>query len=194
MINIKDITGIILAGGKSSRMGSDKGLLTFNNSTFMSHIIDAAKPLVSEILIVSHNPSYDEFGYKRIEDLIVNSGPLAGLYSGLYHSKTKYNLVLSCDVPLVNTLVLKRLVEEFEDGIDVIQIQSQNKTMPLIAIYKKECLSTCKTLLLQGEKRLRTAVTQLNTKTVVLDSELDLYVRNINTLKDLNEIKNAIEN
>lgn len=194
MIPIKDITGIILAGGKSSRMGSDKGLLAFNNSTFISHIIDAVKPLVAEVLIVSHNERYDAFGYKRIEDVIENSGPLAGLYSGLYHSKTKYNLVLSCDVPLINSEVLNKLFDAFEDNIDVIQIQSQNRTMPLIAIYKKECLSTCKTLLLQGEKRLRTAVAQLNTKTVVIDSELDLYVRNINTLKDLNEIQNAIEN
>jgi molybdopterin-guanine dinucleotide biosynthesis protein A len=193
MIAIKDITGLIIAGGKSTRMGSDKGLLIFNNRSFMSHIIAAVKPLVTDIIIVSNNSAYDQFGYKRVEDLIENAGPLAGLYSGLYHSKTKYNLVLSCDVPLINSLVLSQLIDEFEEEIDVIQIQSQNQTMPLIAIYKKDCFNKFKKLLLEGEKRLQIAVEQLNTKTIVIDSEMDRYVKNINTVKDLNEIQNAIE-
>ena len=87
-----NITGIILAGGKSSRMGSDKGFLKLNDKRFVLYSIEALKPLVSEILIVSDNENYDTFGYKRIEDIIKNSGPVAGIYSGLKASKTEYNL------------------------------------------------------------------------------------------------------
>ena len=193
MIDKKDITGIILAGGKSSRMGSDKGFLKLNGYTFMSHIIKAIKPIVNTIIIVSNNSDYDEFGHKRVEDIIEDTGPLAGLYSGLYHSETENNLVLSCDVPLINSAVLIKLIEGFDDSYDVIQLQSQNKTMPLIALYKKECLHKCLELLDKDEKRLRIAVEQMNTKTIELDYELDKYVKNINTIDQLNDIKNAVE-
>ena len=79
-------TGIILAGGKSSRMGQDKGLLMLNGRTFMSHIIEALEPVVSDIIIVSNNSDYDIYKLKRVADILKDSGPLAGLYTGLFLS------------------------------------------------------------------------------------------------------------
>jgi len=193
MINNKHITGIIIAGGKSSRMGSDKGFLLLNDSTFMSSIIENMKPLVHDIIIVSDTTTYDKFGYKRVQDIIKDAGPLAGLYTGLYHSETEYNLVVSCDIPLIKTFVLQQLIEGFDVEFDVIQLQSQSRTMPLIALYKKQCLHTFFKLLQSNERRLRFAVEQLNTKTIKLDSNLDKYVQNINTPEQLNEIIDAVE-
>ena len=193
MIDKKNITGIILAGGKSSRMGSDKGFLILNEASFIYHIIEALKPLVSDIIIVSNNQDYNVFGYRRVEDIIQNAGPLAGLYSGLSHSETTYNLVLSCDVPLIKTTVLNMLIEGFDDAFDCIQLQSQNKTMPLIALYKKKCMHTFKALLQDHKRRLQFAVEQLHTKTIILNPEFDEFVKNINTKQQLNDIKNAVE-
>jgi molybdopterin-guanine dinucleotide biosynthesis protein A len=192
-MNKTNITGIILAGGKSSRMGSDKGSLILNGMSFLSLIIDVMKPLVNDIIIVSNNTEYDQYGYKRVDDIIENAGPVAGLYSGLFHSITKHNLVLSCDVPLIKTAILNKLIENFDDKFDIVQIQSQNKTMPLIALYKKQCLNTFLRLLQNDERRLRFAVKQLKTKTIILDAELDEFVYNINTTEQLNTIKNAVE-
>ena len=135
MSNKNNITGIILAGGKSSRMGSDKGFVIYNDKPFIQHIIDALQPLVDEIIIVSNNPDYDAFKLKRVNDIIENAGPIAGLYSGLHHSNTVMNLVLSCDIPLINKDVLEQLISQKSEEIDVIQIESQGKTMPLIALY-----------------------------------------------------------
>jgi len=193
MIDNKDITGIILAGGKSSRMGTDKGFIELDDTTFISLIINAMKPLVNEIIIVSNNPEYDAFGYKRINDLIKDSGPLAGLYSGLYHSKTENNLVLSCDVPLIKTFVLEQLINFDNENFEVVQLQSQGKTMPLIAMYKKQCLHKCLELLDNNERRLRVAVAQLNTKTINNDSEWNQYVKNINTTSQFNALKHELE-
>jgi molybdenum cofactor guanylyltransferase len=193
MINKNDITGIVLAGGKSSRIGSDKGFLSLNGTTFMSHIIKAIKPFVNDIIIVSNNSNYDVYKLQRVEDVIQDAGPLAGLYSGLYKSETEYNLVLSCDIPLVNGAVLIKLIEGFDAEKDVIQLKSKSKTMPLIAFYKKHCMHHCMELLQKGERRLRTAVEQLNTKTIQLDPELDPYVRNINTLSELKELRSELE-
>ncbi len=192
MTDKKDITGIILAGGKSSRMGSDKGFISLNGIPFISLIIKTVKPFVNDIIIVSNNPDYDIFNLKRVEDIIKDAGPLAGLYSALYHSETEKNLVLSCDVPLINSAVLNKLIEAFDPEKDVVQLQSRGKTMPLIAIYKKHCMLQCLHLLQEGERRLRKAVMQLNTKTVVLDPDLEQYVRNINTKSQLTSLRNDL--
>ena len=74
MLKNKDITAIILAGGQSSRMGSDKGLTMFNNKPFIQHIIDVVRPMCREIIIVSSNLAYDVFECTRQADIISNVG------------------------------------------------------------------------------------------------------------------------
>jgi len=188
-----NITGIILAGGKSTRMGTDKGLITHNNKTFIQHIIDTLKPLVNNIIIVSNNPEHDIFQSIRVNDLIENAGPLAGLYTGLHYSKTEKNLVLSCDIPLIKQAVLEKLILQTDEDIDVIQVQSNNKTMPLIALYKKQCLHKCLELLESGERSLRFLTKTLKTKTILLDKTLEKHTANINTQHELKELNNEFK-
>lgn len=190
MIDKKNITGIILAGGKSQRMGTDKGLIQLKNKPFISHIIEALNPLVSKTIIVSNSIKYDAFGLKRIEDDIKNAGPLAGIYSGLKASKTNYNLVLSCDVPLINTTILKVLINSIEENTDGIQIKSAGQNMPLIALYKKQCEPIFLKLLLDGERRLKFAIKACRITTIVLDKELEKHTTNINTPEQLKQISN----
>lgn len=188
-----NITAIILAGGKSTRIGTDKAFIKLNGITFIEHITKSISPFVNEIIVVSDNAAYDKLGYKRVEDLIKDSGPLAGLYTGLHYSKTAYNLVLSCDVPLLNDRVLNTLIDGIDGTSEVIQLKSLDRTIPLVAIYKKECVTKCLELLNKGERRLRAFVNQLNTKTITLKSDLDIYVQNINTLEQFKDIEHAIE-
>lgn len=189
----ENITGIILAGGKSSRMGSDKSLLTYNNSTFLELVIKAMKPLVENILIVSSNLAHDKLSYKRVEDIITDSGPLAGIHAGLSHSTTDYNLILSCDIPLITTEILEELFKVNYQDYDVVQIESNNKTMPLIAIYNKHCANKFLELLENDERRLRQAVKQLQSKSVIVDTKWSAFVKNVNTKEDLKDISHAIE-
>ena len=181
----KNITGIILAGGKSSRMGTDKGFVSYNNKTFIEHIIKAIQPLVDEIIIISNQETYDQFGFKRYDDLIKNAGPLAGIYTGLHYSKTENNLVVSCDVPLINTEVLQKLIKHINDKSEVIQLQSNGKNMPLIAIYKKSCEAIFLEELKLDQRRVQEAIKKCKVQTVVIDSVLEKHTTNINTKKDL---------
>ena len=190
MIDKKDITGIVLAGGKSSRMGTDKGFLMFDDKPFIQHSIDALKPLVSEIIIVSDNNNYDVFGYKRVEDLIKNSGPVAGIYSGLKASKTIYNLILSCDIPLINSELLKTILKEIDEKSEIIQVESNNKTMPLITLYKTSCKTKFSKLLQQGEKRLQFAVNQCEVKTITLNKHYEISTSNVNSKEEFKRLKN----
>ncbi|AXT62341.1 molybdenum cofactor guanylyltransferase [Aquimarina sp. AD10] len=192
MNNEENITGIILAGGKSSRMGSDKGLLVYNNKTFVEHIIEAMQPLVSEIIIVSNTKDYDQFAHKRVEDIIPDSGPIAGIHTGLTHSNTPSNFVVSCDVPLINRSLLEKLSLQDKEIYDVVQFEDNGKTIPLIALYKKRCAKKCIELLDANEKRLRKLVSALEVKTISILEKERVLVANINTVDDFKVIKNAV--
>ena len=191
MIQERDITGIILAGGKSSRMGTDKGFLMLNDKSFVQYSIDALKPLVSEIIIVSDNPDYNVFGYERIADAIKDAGPVSGICSGLQASKTEYNLVLSCDIPLITTEVLKQLVDAIDDTAEIIQAESHGKSMPLVAIYKKSVADIFYKFLKEDERRLRVAIKSCQFKNVVLDKAFENTTMNINTKEEFKQIQNA---
>ncbi|MDD7887296.1 molybdenum cofactor guanylyltransferase [Flavivirga sp. 57AJ16] len=191
MINKKHITGIVLAGGKSSRMGTDKGFLRLNEKTFIQHSIDALKPLVSKIIIVSDNPDYDTLGYKRVTDTIKNAGPVAGICSGLEASKTDYNLVLSCDIPLIKTKILEKLIINTDTDPDIVQIESHGKTMPLIALYKKRCGRVFSNLLKNDERRLRMVVNQCRVKNIPLDHHDMNATTNVNTKEELKQLEDA---
>lgn len=192
MIERKNITGIILAGGKSSRMGTDKAMLKLNDKSFMQHVIEALKPLVNDIIIVSDNPEHDKLHLVRVTDIIKNEGPLVGLYSGVSHSNTTYNLVVSCDVPFITTEVLNQLITNHEKEFDVVQLESQNKSMPLTALYNNQCTTQIKDLLDSGERRVRAAVSQLKVKTIKLNDHSSNAVTNINTKEQFKQITNAI--
>ena len=92
-------TAIILAGGKSSRMGSDKGLVLLNGKPMISYIIEILKKMQIPIIIISNNENYKQFGLPVFADIIKEKGPLGGIYTGLKNSKTESNIIVSCDVP-----------------------------------------------------------------------------------------------
>lgn len=190
MIDKKNITGIILSGGKSSRMGTDKGFLSLNGKLFTQYSIDALNPFVSETIIVSNNTDYDVFGLKRVEDFTENAGPLAGLYSGLIYSKTTYNLVLSCDIPLITSAILKKIINNIDAVSEIIQIESNGKTMPLIALYKTSCKEHFHKLLQNSERRLQFAVNLCKVKNIILDAESAIYTMNVNTPEELKILEN----
>ncbi len=190
MSDNRNITGIILAGGKSSRMGTDKGFLQLNNRSFVEYSIKALKPLVSDILIVSDHTTYDSFGYKRIKDVVKDAGPVAGIYSGLETTKSEYNLVLSCDIPLINTSILEKLIDAIDDTSEIIQIEANGKTMPLIAFYKKDCKEKFYNALQNDERRLRVVVNQCKTKNVLLNANEYDTTMNVNTKEELKTIIN----
>lgn len=194
MINKKNITGIILAGGKSSRMGTDKGFLMLNDKPFVQYSIDALKPLVSEIIIVSDNSNYDVFRLKRINDITKDAGPVSGIYSGLEASKTEYNLILSCDIPFINSEVLQKLIDAVDEPSEIIQAQSEGKTMPLIALYKRTIKDKFKNFLEQDERRLRVAIEACQYKNIVLNEAHQNSTLNVNTKEDFKQIEDAYNN
>lgn len=192
MIHKNNITGIILAGGNSTRMGTDKGLLNYNNKSFINIIADAIQPLVNNVMLISSRQVHDTSGIKRYDDIFPDAGPLAAIYTGLYHSETVFNLVVSCDVPLISPTVLKKLIGH-ADGSDVVQFKIASDTMPLVALYKKSCMPIIYELLQNNEKRVWMALNRLNVKTVELEKKYWKLLSNVNTKKEFIKIQSMIK-
>lgn len=187
---MENLTGIILAGGKSQRMGTDKGLLLLKGKPFVTHIYEALKPIVGDnIVVVSSNADYDALGYNRIEDMIADKGPVGGLYTALKQSKTKFNLVLSVDVPLVSTELLQWLVAKHEDSFMVTQVQVQDKASPLIAVYDRSIRILLGEHLAGNQLKLRDVIAEVNHQTLEVPSKWSKQVQNINTEEDYKKIR-----
>nr|WP_315250921.1 molybdenum cofactor guanylyltransferase [uncultured Flavobacterium sp.] len=176
------ITAIVLAGGKSQRMGTDKGMLNLNGKTFIQHICDALQPIVgSNILIVSGNKEYDALGFPRVEDIIENKGPVGGLYTALKESKTKVNLVLSIDVPMVSTELLNWLIESHDETYMVTQTKSGEKTSPLIGVYDRSMRIVFGGQIAGNKLKLQQAIEDVKHQTIEVPEKWNHQVQNINT-------------
>jgi molybdenum cofactor guanylyltransferase len=186
---MENFTGIILAGGKSQRMGTDKGLLDLNGKPFISHIYDAMQAVIGDnIVVISSNPAYDALGYNRIDDLISDKGPVGGLYTALKLSKTKMNLVLSVDVPLVTAELLNWLVENHDEGYLMTQLQSNDKTCPLIAVYDRALRIPLAELIAGNQLKLRSLIDDINHQTLIVPDKWKTLVQNINTEEEYKKI------
>ena len=105
-----DITGIILSGGKSTRMGENKSLMKINGKTIIEHVNDLIQSLFSNVILISNNPDEYEFlGIKIYKDIFPGMGPLAGIHSGLKNSSTQKNFIISCDIPLMTPEMIKTI-------------------------------------------------------------------------------------
>ena len=188
MISKDQLTALILAGGKSSRMGRDKGLISFEEKSFIDHIMLAVRPLVHEIIIVSDNRQYDQFNQKRVEDIHPNNGPVGGIHSGLIHSTTNYNIVLSCDIPRITTQLIQSLLLKESLDTPITFLRVEDKNMPLIGLYHKNCIEQFSNALSQGERRLQTVINACKTKHIDVDPNDFKYTLNINTPEQLNSL------
>lgn len=130
------VTGIILAGGKSSRMGTDKALLQINGHSFLHHCYNLLNEVCDEIIISSSNEAHELENTKRVTDIYPEKGPLGGLHATLSASKNDVNLCLSVDTPFVPVTFLKWMLSQQKDDKSFF-IKEGGRFHPLIGIYQK---------------------------------------------------------
>lgn len=191
------ITGIILAGGKSSRMGRDKGWIELNNKPLINYAIEALKPYCDQILISSNSKEYKSLGYHVYEDKIKNCGPLGGIYSSLLHSSTQRNMVLSCDMPLVSTELIKYVLDKCIEGKLSLPIHGANFMEPLCAVYPLEAIQHLEKFIKEGKLKLIDLVNSIPTEQIMIDPSNyfyhpDLFL-NINRPGDLERASRLLQ-
>ncbi|MFP4471893.1 MAG: NTP transferase domain-containing protein [Bacteroidales bacterium] len=182
------VTGIILAGGKSRRMGAEKGLVRFHGRPLISYAIEALMPHCDEILISANSTSFDHFGFRVIPDEIPGSGPMGGIWSCLKQSSNEVCVVLSCDTPLVDQAVIDKILR-LNDDFDVAVPWHRNAFYePLCAAYHKRLLPVFGDFLAEGNFKIPDLIEKVNSRTIPTgpEGELDSEVfYNVNSRKDL---------
>ena len=148
-----DITGIILAGGKSSRMGVNKSFLKLGNETIIERTSNLMKTLFKDVIIVTNSP--EEYAFLQIPlytDVYRGKGPLGGIHSGLIYSKTETNFIISCDMPLVTKNLIKFIINFNTDKLITIT-KADGFIQQLCGIYSKKVLPEIIKILREDDKR-----------------------------------------
>ena len=181
------ITGIILTGGKSSRMGRDKALMLYEGKSLLQRAVDFCSAFCDEVLISSGNKEHQIEGILRIDDEIENCGPIGGIYSCLKRSSNDWNFVLSVDAPFVQKDFVEYLKGETHSFDAVVPLHNGKKE-PLIAFYHKRVLPEIKARIETGNYKLHFLLQQINTNFVESEEWLKKYpglFRNLNYPEDL---------
>lgn len=141
------ITGIILCGGKSERMGTDKSFLKINNIAMIDRIYSLMSNHFNEILLISNEPEkYLYLTEKVYKDIYPGLGPLSGIHSGLKNSTSYYNFFVSCDMPFVTDDVIELILRNKTAG-DIVITKDNNHTHALCGISSRKCLVDSEKLL-----------------------------------------------
>jgi molybdopterin-guanine dinucleotide biosynthesis protein A len=133
-----NITGIILAGGKSSRMGMEKGLVKFKNKPLIQYAIDTLGPACGQIIISSNSNAYQYTGLRIIPDEVRGIGPVGGIHACLNASATNDNIVLSCDTPFINKALIGHLIQNHQGALAAVPWFGNDKYEPVSAYYHKD--------------------------------------------------------
>jgi len=181
-------TGIILAGGKSSRMGEDKGLVLLNGKPMIQYVIEALKEVVSDIIIISNNASYNKFRVPVYSDLIKDKGPVGGIYTGLYHSATELNFCISCDVPMISSDFIFWLLNKSGNASITLPMY-KDKIHQMIGVYSKQVLSNFKESTETEHLKLSQVNKDMACEIIDIEKEYanfdELIFSNINTKNEL---------
>ncbi|MGM0418590.1 MAG: molybdenum cofactor guanylyltransferase [Thermodesulfobacteriota bacterium] len=187
----ENTTGIILCGGKNTRMkGKNKAFLEKDGKTFIEIIYKNLIQTTKEIIIVSNEPEkFTEKGFKACRDIIKKNTPLSGIHSGLVNMNTDFGFVLACDMPFIKKEVLCFIAEKADYSSDVVTPCENTYFQPLCSVYSKKCIPFIETLLQKGEVKTDKLFKLINLKTIPYDNlrkfdpKLKSFI-NINSKKD----------
>ncbi len=150
-----DITGIILAGGKSIRMGENKSLLKLKGKTVIEGVVDLMNSLFNRVIIITNTP--DEYSFIDLpmyKDIFEYKGPLAGIHSGLTHSHTERNFIISCDIPLMKARMIS-YIADFQTDKPITVCRADGFVQQLAGIYSKSILNVIENSLKGKNDELR---------------------------------------
>ena len=188
----KKIVGIVLSGGKSKRMGQEKGLVQYQGKALIEYAIETLKPLCDELVISTANDAYTYLGYPMIADEIPDCGPIGGINTCMKTIEANIYLVISCDIPHVPTDLFVDLMAQLK-GNAVVPIDESGRKQPLAACYSTQASSFFQEALESGNLRMMSLLSKLNPLYFEPSPDADYYrsdlFSNLNTLNDVQGLK-----
>jgi molybdenum cofactor guanylyltransferase len=185
------VSGVILAGGKSRRMGgSPKALLPFGGRPLIEHIAETLRSVLPDCLVVTNSPDlYAFLGLPMVGDVFPHGGSLGGIYSGLRAVPGDHALCVACDMPFVSAPLLAHLAGRAGEA-DVVIPDAEGKLQALHAVYARTCLPAMERRLQAGQLKIArlfddVQVVRVPTDEVARFADPDAAFMNLNTPEDL---------
>jgi len=161
-----DVTGVILAGGKSRRMGTDKARLHVDGVPLLERVARIFRRLFAQTILTASDPDvYTELGFPVYADVFPDRGSLVGIYTGLLKAETPYVFCASCDMPFLNESLIRFLVDLRPD-FDLVLPFSDHGREPLHAVYGKGCLKPMEKLIAEERLAIMGVFSQVRTRRV----------------------------
>lgn len=184
-----DISGALLAGGKSRRMGTEKALVKIGNTTLIERAIRLMNAVTARPMIITNTP--EKFGHLHLplhRDIIPGLGPLGGIYTALEYASKNHVLILACDMPSITPRIVRELGLQ-SDRHDISVLDAGSGLEPLCAVYSKRCLPVIKQQIEKGDLKVTNVFSQMKKVKVLNLTEVDESVSrdhflNVNTPSD----------
>ncbi|MGB9937058.1 MAG: molybdenum cofactor guanylyltransferase [Methanobacterium sp.] len=190
---------IILCGGRSKRMGKDKGSLLLDGKPMLLHVLDTVGRIAEEIILVlrdkkqvgDYSQILKEKNIKIVTDKSKDQGPLMGILTGLSNIKSEQAQILPCDSPFISSNFVLNMFEAIESSNydALIPLWADGHTEPLHSIYKKKNIKKIEELIKDGKRNVNSLIESINVRYIKVE-ELDPSLRsfqNINTVNDINK-------
>lgn len=194
---ISRASAIVVAGGKSSRLGQDKRLLRlFSSRTLLEETVLRLSTLTDDVVVVVSSQSVDLEGLsaKIVQDPVPGAGPLNALYAGLMAAEHEYAIAVACDMPFLSTTLLRGLLDLPRDYDALVPRRSDGTLETLHAVYRKTCLEAIRRRLDAGRLKLAALLDDVTVRFVdepwlrQYDPQLRSLL-NVNTPEDLENVK-----
>ncbi|MEP6933408.1 MAG: molybdenum cofactor guanylyltransferase [Nitrospirota bacterium] len=194
-----DVTGILLAGGKSRRMGEDKRHLLVGEQTLLERGLAVLRTIFQEVLVVIAQDS-DPLGVdaRVVRDLVADCGSLGGLYTGLMQATTPRIFVVACDMPFLDQMVIAQFMSRGHNA-DIVMAKVEGRLHPMHALYGKQCVPVLEQMILARQLKIQEIVSKAFLRVhyvtgadlVTIDpSGRSFY--NVNTLTDLEAARSLL--
>lgn len=190
---ISGVTGVILAGGASSRMGKNKALLKIGDLFLIERVYASIAALFHDVILVTNTPDIYEFiSCRKVPDIYPGAGSIAGLHAGLSASSTERIFVVACDMPFLNADFIRFLCQNVEECDAVVPLDRSGRPEPLHALYAKSALIAMQQAIELGDKSIIKLLGRLTTRIVLNDLFRSIpgaedSFRNLNTPEDYDE-------
>ncbi len=188
----QDITGVLLAGGKSRRMGEDKRYLVVGEQTLLERGLAVLRSIFQEVVVViaKDSPALD-VDARIVRDLVPDCGSLGGLYTGLTEATTPYIFVVACDMPFLDRAVISQFTSR-RTSADIVMAKLAGRLHPMHALYSKRCLPIIEQMVLARQLKIQ-KILSCESLLVQYVTEADLAgidpsgrsFQNVNTPEDL---------
>lgn len=190
--NVKDVAGVILAGGRSSRYGRNKALVELDHVPLIERVLRVMTSVFDHVVLITNTP--DEYDYLKMPmfpDIVKGLGPLGGIYTGLKVLSNPFAFFVACDMPFLNPFLIRHMVS-VRNGFDVVVPRISGKIEALHGLYSKRCLSNIESQIESGTYQILRFFSAMNLRFVDEDEirrwdpDLRSFL-NINTPEELKQ-------